>query len=71
MRRTGKNVPTLTRLTPVVNGGILSLTKDIDDQSDTYGGDHYVNQRFSISGDLMWNTVRVDRGATTVETNPQ
>jgi hypothetical protein len=44
---------------------------DIDNQSDTYGGDHYVNQRFSISGDLKWNTVRVNQGATTVETDPQ
>jgi len=44
---------------------------DIDNQSDTYGGNHYVNQRFSISGDLKWNTVRVNQGATTVETDPQ
>lgn len=41
---------------------------DIDNQSDTYGGDHYVNQKFNISGDLKWNTVRVNQSASTAGT---
>lgn len=45
-----------------------SSNVDIDNQSDTYGGDNYVNQKFSISGDLKWNTVRVNQSASTAGT---
>jgi hypothetical protein len=41
---------------------------DIDNHSDTYGGNNRVNQRFSISGDLKHNTVRINQAATTVGT---
>lgn len=41
---------------------------DVDNHSDTDGGDNYVHQKFSISGDLKWNTVRVNQGASTVGT---
>lgn len=47
-----------------------SSNVDIDNHSDTYGGDHYVNQKFSISGDLKWNTVRVNQAACTQGTDP-
>ncbi|WP_396612840.1 hypothetical protein ACH9L7_06100 [Haloferax sp. S1W] len=45
-----------------------SSNVDIDNHSDTYGGDNYVNQKFTISGDLQWNTVRVNQSASTAGT---
>lgn len=45
-----------------------SSNVDIDNHSDTYGGDNYVNQKFTISGDLKWNTVRVNQSASTTGT---
>lgn len=45
-----------------------SSNVDIDNHSNTDSGD-YVNQKFSISGDLKGNTVRVNQSASTVGTS--